>query len=160
MLYLLLRDPRLDLVGEASAEVGLVLSIIVLITGPIWGKPAWGVWWAWEPRLTFTLIEVLVFAGYFALRSALIDPVERARYGAVIAIMALVLVPFNHMTVYLFPSQHPIPITMKPDKPSLPPEMLVTFLAGFLIFTMLYVGMLMQRYGIGVRQALAEVTDA
>lgn len=159
VLYLLMRDPRFDLFAEASAEVGLVLSVIVLITGPVWAKGAWGVWWNWDPRLTFTLIEVLVFSGYFAVRSAVQETGERARFAAVIGVMALVLVPFNHLTVYLFPSLHPEPIALRAGKPQLPGEMLRTFLSAFAVFTVLYAGMVMQRYGIGVRAALAEADD-
>jgi heme exporter protein C len=160
VLYLLIKDVRFDRFAEASAEVGMVLAVIVVITGPIWGKPVWGAWWTWEPRLTFTVIEMLVFGGYFALRGAVRDPVERARYAAVVGIMALVLVPFNHMTVYLFASQHPTPVVVQTDKPDLPWVMLRTFLTGFAVFTILYLGLVMQRYGIGVKRDLREALDA
>lgn len=160
LLYLLLRDERFDLFAEASAEVGMVFGLIVVITGPIWGRPAWGTWWEWEPRLTFTVMELVLFGGYFALRGAIRDPGERAKYAAVMGIMALVLVPFNHLTVYLFASQHPQPVVGKPEKPDLPWVMLRTFLTGFGVFTVLYLGFVMQRFGIGARRALLEVTDA
>lgn len=160
VLYLLLKDVRFDRFAEASAEVGMVLAVIVVITGPIWGKPVWGAWWTWEPRLTFTVIEMLVFGGYFALRGAVRDPVERARYAAVVGVMALVLVPFNHLTVYLFASQHPQPVVGKPGKPDLPWEMLRTFITGFGVFTVLYLGLVMQRYGVGVKRDLREASDA
>lgn len=160
VLYLLLKDARLDRFAEASAEVGMVLAVIVVITGPIWGKPVWGAWWTWEPRLTFTVIEMLVFGGYFALRGAIRDPAERARYAAVVGCTALVLVPFNHMTVYLFASQHPTPVVGKPGKPDLPFVMLRTFLTGFAVFTVLYVGMAWQRYGIGMLRELRELQEA
>ncbi|HET9064853.1 MAG TPA: cytochrome c biogenesis protein CcsA [Gemmatimonadales bacterium] len=164
-LYLWLRDPRLDAVAEASAEVGMWMGAIVVITGPIWGRPAWGVWWAWDPRLTFTLIELMVFAGYFALRTAVQEPEERAKFAAVVGITALVLVPFNHLTVYLFASQHPTPVVLdpsalgSPDK-KLPPAMLRTFLTGMGVFTLLYLGFVMQRYGIGVRRLIREYDHA
>lgn len=160
VLYLWLRDARLDAFAEASAEVGMALGVIVVITGPIWGKPAWGTWWEWEPRLTFTVIELLVFAGYFALRSAIRDPGERAKFSAVVGITALVLVPFNHLTVYMFASQHPEPLIARPEKPDMPWEMVRTFLAGFGVFTLLYIGFVMQRYGIGVRKMIEESRDA
>ncbi len=160
VLYLLIKDVRFDRFAEASAEVGMVLAVIVVITGPIWGKPVWGAWWSWDPRLTFTVLEMLVFGGYFALRSAVRDPVERARYAAVVGCMALILVPFNHMTVYLFASQHPTPVVVQTDKPDLPWVMLRTFLTGFAVFTVLYLGMVMQRYGIGVKRDLREALDA
>ncbi len=160
LLYLLLHDERFDLFAEASAEVGMVFGLIVVITGPIWGRPAWGTWWEWEPRLTFTVMELVLFGGYFALRGAIRDPADRAKYSAVMGLMALVLVPFNHLTVYLFASQHPEPVVVKTSKPELPLEMLRTFLTGFAVFTVIYLGFVMQRYGIGARRALQEVTDA
>lgn len=158
-LYLWLRDARLDAFAEASAEVGLAFGTIVVITGPIWGKPAWGTWWAWEPRLTFTVLELLVFVGYFAMRSAVREPRERAAFAAVLGITALVLVPFNHLTVYIFASQHPEPLIARPEKPDMPWVMVRTFLFGMLTMTVLYVGLVMQRYGIGVRRLVAEAAD-
>ena len=83
-LYLWLRDPRLDVFAESSAEVGLVFSAMMLSTGPLWGKPIWGTWWQWEPRLTLTLLLVFLFIGYRALRNAVSDPSERARYSAIV----------------------------------------------------------------------------
>lgn len=159
-LYLWLRDARLDAFAEASAEIGLAMGAMVIVTGPIWGKPAWGTWWEWEPRLTFTLIELLVFVGYFALRSAMHEPAERAKFAAVVGITALVLVPFNHLTVYLFASQHPEPVVVTTEKPDLPWVMLRTFLFGLLTWTVMYLGLVMQRYGIGVRRLIAEAQDA
>lgn len=160
ILYLLMRDARFDAFAEASAEVGMVLGMIVVITGPIWGKPVWGAWWTWDARLTFTVIELLVFAGYFALRGAIRDPEERAKFAAVTGIMGMLLVPFNHLTVYLFNTTHPEPVVVGTEKPALPAEMLRTFLAGFLVFTVFYLGFVMQRYGIGVRRMLEEARDA
>jgi heme exporter protein C len=159
-LYLWLRDARLDAFAEASAEVAMVFGLIVVITGPIWGKPVWGAWWRWEPRLTFTVLQLLVFAGYFALRSAMREPSERAKFAAVVGITALVLVPFNHLTVYLFASQHPEPLVLRTEKPDMPWVMVRTFLTSMLVFTGLYVGLAMQRYGIGVRRMIAESANA
>lgn len=159
LLYLLLRDARFDRFAEASAEVGMAFGLIVVITGPIWGRPAWGTWWEWEPRLTFTVMELVLFAGYFALRGAVRDPAERAKFSAVLGLMALVLVPFNHLTVYLFASQHPQPVVIRTSKPELPFVMLRAFIAGFGVFTILYLGLVMQRFGIGTRRALQEATD-
>ncbi|HET9134675.1 MAG TPA: cytochrome c biogenesis protein CcsA [Gemmatimonadales bacterium] len=159
-LYLWLADPRLDVFAEASAEVGMWLGLIVIITGPIWGRPVWGTYWAWDARLTFTLIELLVFAGYFALRSAVRDRVERTKFAAVVGLTALVLVPFNHLTVYLFASQHPEPVFGKPEAPSAPWVMTRTFITGFFTFTVIYLGFVTQRYGIGLRALDRELTDA
>lgn len=162
VLYLWLREPRLDLFAEASAEVGLAFSAVMLTTGPIWGKPVWGTWWAWDARLTLTLFLFLLFLGYLTLRNALRDPAERARLSAVLGMMALVLVPFVHLSVYLFRTLHPTPIVLKPSRPSLPPEMLRTLMASLGAYTLLYFGFVTRRYGIGLRRAAAleEPADA
>ncbi len=147
-LYLWLKDFRLDALAAASAEVGLVFGAVMLTTGPIWGKPIWGTWWQWEPRLTLTLLLWFLFVGYLSLRAALVDPSERARFSAVVGIMGLLLVPFVHLSVYLFRGIHPQPIILKPSRPSLPPEMLTTLLVSLGAFTLLYLGLLTARYGL------------
>ncbi len=155
ILYLWLRDPRLDLFAESAAEAGLVFSVVMLTTGPLWGKPVWGTWWTWDARLTFTLILFFLFLGYRALRGAILDPGERARYSAVLGIMGLVLVPFVHLTVYLFRTLHPQPIVLKPSAPSLPWEMLRTLLLSVAVHSMLLVGFVTTRYGLAKRAQLA-----
>lgn len=147
-LYLWLRDPRLDRFAASSAEVGLVFSLVMLTTGPIWGKPIWGVWWTWDARLTLTLFLFFLFVGYLALRAALDDPAERARFAAVVGIMGLILVPFVHLSVYLFRTLHPAPVVLKPSAPSLPPEMLRTLLISVGVYTILYLGFVLVRYGL------------
>jgi heme exporter protein C len=155
VFYLFLKDPRLDRFAEASAEVGLVFAGIVLTTGPIWGKPIWGTWWTWDARLTSTLFLFFLLAGYQVLRGAVTDGGLRARYCAVLGICAVVLVGFIHLSVYLFPTLHPQPIVLKPGKPSLPPEMLLTLLLSFGVFILLFIGFVMQRYAIATRRAEA-----
>ena len=151
--YLLFKDPRLDAFAEASAEVGLAFGAVMLTTGPMWARPVWGTWWQWEPRLTLTLLLVLLFVGYRALRNSIDDHEERARYCAVVGIMALVLVPFVHLSVYLFRTIHPQPVFLKPSRPSLPWEMVRTLLASMATFTLLYVGLVTTRYGLGRRDS-------
>ena len=158
ILYLWLRDERLDVFAASSAEVGLVFSVIMLTTGPIWGKPIWGTWWTWDARLTLTLILFLLFLGYMTLRSAVHDPAERARFSAVVGIMGMALVPFIHLSVYLFRTLHPMPIVLKPSAPSLPPEMLRTLLLGFLAATVMYVGFVVLRYGLA-RHTMAQLDE-
>ena len=147
-LYLWLRDSRLDRFAAASAEVGVVFSGVMLTTGPIWAKPIWGTWWTWDARLTLTLFVFFLFIGYLALRAAVHDPAERARFSAVVGILGMLLVPFIHLSVYLFRTLHPQPIVLKPSAPSLPPEMLTTLLVSTLVFTVLYVGFVTARYGL------------
>ena len=153
--FLFLKDPRLDRFAEASAEVGTVFAAIVLTTGPIWGKPIWGTWWTWDARLTSTLFLFFLLIGYQLLRGAVTDAGLRARYAAVLGICAVVLVGFIHLSVYLFPTLHPQPIVLRPGKPGLPPEMLVTLLVSFGVFLVLYVGFVMQRYAIALRREAA-----
>jgi heme exporter protein C len=155
-LYLWLEDPRLDRFAASSAEVGVAFSCVMLTTGPIWARPIWGTWWSWDMRLSMTLLLFLLFLGYLSLRSALDDRGERARYSAVIGVMALVLVPFIHLTVYLFRTLHPQPIVLKPSAPSLPPEMLTTLLLGFGATTLLYLGFVSLRYGIALAREATE----
>ncbi len=150
MLYLWLKDRRLDLGAAASAEIGVAFSVVMLTTGPLWGKPIWGTWWTWDARLTSTLFIFLLFVGYLVLRGALSDPGVRARHSAVLGILAIPLVIFIHVTVYLFRTLHPEPVVLKPEAPSLPGEMLVTLLFSLAVFTLLYAGFLTQRYALAV----------
>jgi heme exporter protein C len=160
-LYLWLHDPRLDRFAAASAEVGVAFSAVMLTTGPIWAKPIWGTWWTWDARLTLTLFLFFLFIGYLALRASVHDPAERARFSAVVGILGMLLVPFIHLSVYLFRTLHPQPIVLKPSAPSLPPEMLRTLLVSMAVFTVLYIGLVTLRYGLGMAEdARDEATDA
>jgi heme exporter protein C len=159
-LYLWLYDARLDRFASASAEVGVALSVVMLTTGPIWAKPIWGTWWTWDARLTLTLFLFFLFIGYLALRAALHDPGERARFSAVVGVLGLLLVPFIHLSVYLFRTLHPQPIVLKPSAPSLPPAMLRTLLVSALVFLVLYVGLVMIRYGLALAEEELEGLDA
>jgi heme exporter protein C len=156
VVYLWLKDRRIDLAAAASAEVGVAFGVVMLTTGPIWAKPIWGTWWTWDARLTSTLFLFLLFVGYIVLRGVLTDPGVRGRFSAVIGIMGLVLVPFIHLTVYLFRTLHPSPIVLKPSAPSLPSVMLVTLLLSVGVFTLLYVGFVLQRYALGLLRELRE----
>ena len=156
ILYLWLGDQHFDRFAATSAEVGTVFCVVVLTTGPIWGKPIWGTWWTWDARLSLTLFLFFLLLGYQVLRSAIRVPTERARLSAVVGIMAMVLVPFIHLSVYLFRGLHPIPIVLKPSAPSLDPEMLRTLLISFAAFTLLYVGLVTLAYGIRLAQEAEE----
>jgi heme exporter protein C len=145
-LYLWLREDRLDRIAESSAEVGVVFTTVVLTTGPLWGKPIWGAYWTWDARLTLTLFLWFIYVAYLVLRGALEDREIRARYSAVLGILGALLIPFIHLSVYLFRTLHPQPILMKPSAPSLPGEMLTTLLLAFAAFTLLYVALLRARY--------------
>jgi heme exporter protein C len=146
LLYLWLRDAKLDRVAESSAEVGLVYTTAVLVTGPLWGKTIWGAWWTWDARLTSTLFLWFIIVAYLLLRGAVEERGRRARYSAVLGILASLLVPFIHLSVYLFRTLHPMPIVLKPSAPSMPSEMRVTFFAGLFAFILLFAALLRARY--------------
>ena len=147
-LYLWLKDEKLDRVAESSAEVGLCFTTVVLATGPIWGKTIWGAWWTWDARLTATLFLWFIIVAYLLLRGAVEERGRRARYSAVLGILASFLVPFIHLSVYLFRTLHPMPILLKPSAPSMPSEMQVTFFSAFLAFLLLFAALLRARYRI------------
>ncbi len=160
LLYLWLKDRKLDTLAASSAEVGLFFAVAMLTTGPIWGKAVWGTWWTWDARLTSTLFIFLLFIGYHVMRGALVNPDVRANYSAVLGILALALVPFIHMTVYWFRTLHPEPVVLKPSRPSMPGEMLTTFLLAFGVFTVMYIGFMMQRYALSALQDAREEEQA
>lgn len=160
-VFLWLRDPRLDRFAESSAEVGVVFTTVVLITGPLWAKPIWGTYWAWwDVRLVSTLFLWFIYVAYIVLRGAVESPTLRARYSAVLGILGALLIPFIHLSVYLFATLHPLPIVAKASKPSLPGEMLLTLFISLAAFTLLYIAFVRARYTYAAeRDALAAAED-
>ena len=169
--YLWLRDERLDRFAASSAEVGLVFTTVVLITGPIWGKPVWGTWWTWDARLTSTLFLWFIYLGYMVLRGAVDDRAMRARYSAIVGALGALLIPFIHLSVYFFRTLHPRPIVGSPDaivalasgdaeRAPLPPEMLTTLFMALGAFTLLYVAFVRVRYRLAVEQDALEAREA
>jgi heme exporter protein C len=146
VVYLWLHDHRADRLAESAGEVALLFTTAVLVTGPFWGKPVWGAWWTWDARLTLTLFLWFVTAAYLVLRGAVDDPDMRARYSAVLAVLAALLIPFIHLSVYLFRTLHPMPIVLKPDRPSLPAEMLTTFVISVAACLFFCVALIRSRY--------------
>ena len=99
ILFLTKKDQVWDRRGLAFAEVGTIFMFLVLTTGPIWAKPAWGIFWPWEPRLTTSLILFLIFLGYFMLREFGGNPEQVSRYAAVVGILAFLDVPLIFLSV-------------------------------------------------------------
>ncbi len=143
--WLFLKDERLDRFAESSAEVGVVFTTAVLITGPLWGRPIWGTWWTWDARLTLTLFLWFVYVAYLVLRGAVAGRESRARASAVLGILGALLIPFIHLSVYLFRTLHPMPVVARPEGPTMPPVMLTTFFLCFFAFTLLYVALVRAR---------------
>jgi len=145
-VYLWLRDERLDRAAVSAAEGGMVFATIMLITGPLWGKIAWGTYWTWEPRLTLTLLLWFIFLGYFLVRSSTENPERGKRHAAVVAIIGAFDIPFIHLSVIWFRSLHPEPVVIKAEGPTLPGDMLTTLLMSFGAFTVLFLGLFLLRY--------------
>ncbi|HEX8675058.1 MAG TPA: cytochrome c biogenesis protein CcsA [Longimicrobium sp.] len=146
--YLWLRDERLDAISVSAAELGLLFTTIVLVTGPLWGRIAWGAWWVWEPRLTLTLLLWFIYVGYFILRGAADSPERGKRFAAILGIVGAVDIPLIHLSVTWFRSQHPEAVILRPEGPRAAPEIVQTLLVSFLAFTLLFFGLLMVRYGL------------
>jgi len=147
-MYLWLRDERLDRAALAAAEGGMVFATIMLTTGPLWGKIAWGTYWTWEPRLTLTLLLWFIFLGYFMVRGSTEDPGKGKRFAAVVAIVGALEIPFIHLSVIWFRSLHPQPVVVRPDGPTLPGDMFATLMTSLGAFTVLFLGMFLLRYAL------------
>lgn len=145
ILYLWKRDLRFDAVAVSSAEIGVIFTGVTLATGTIWGKPTWGVWWTWDARLTLTAILFTIYVGYLMLRSFAEDPQAGARYGAVLAIIGFLDIPFNHFAVYWWRTLHQPSSILRAGGPSVAPAMLVPLAVIFVGLVLLYSYLLLER---------------
>jgi heme exporter protein C len=152
IIYLWLRDDRADAAAVAAAEGGLYFCVALLIAGSLWGRVAWGTFWTWEPRLTFTLLLWFIFFGYFLVRNSTQNPERGKRLGAIVAIAGALDIPVIHMSVYWFRSLHPEPVYLRPDGPSAPTEFVLTLVVAFVAYTILFLGLLSLRYGVEVAE--------
>jgi heme exporter protein C len=155
-MYLWLRDERFDQAAVSAAEGGMFFATIMLTTGPLWGRIAWGTFWTWEPRLTLTLLLWFIFLGYFMVRSSTENPEKGKRFAAVVAIIGALDIPFIHVSVLWFRSLHPQPVVMRPqDGPALPGDMLTLLLTSLAVFTVLFAGLFVLRYALeGLRREI------
>ena len=150
ILYLWKRETKWDAAACASAEVGVVFTTLVLITGPIWAKPVWGIWWTWDARLTTSLVLWLIYIAYLLVRYFAIEPDRGARFSAVIGIVGFIDVPIVFLTVNLWRTQHPAPILFEGGLTS---SMLVTLLVCIAAFTVLYVLLTIQGTNLKLMEA-------
>lgn len=137
--YLYTRDPSHDRRAQVNAELGFVFCILATVTGSIWSRAAWGMFWNWDPRQTSITVLLMIYAAYFVLRGALADSELRARLSAVYAVLSFLTVPFLVFVVpRVFPSLHP-DLGGVERVSVMSPEVLVVFLASLAGFTGLYV---------------------
>jgi len=133
----------LDDVAESSAEIGLVFTTIVMITGPIWAKPAWGTWWTWDPRLTTTSILWFIYVGYLMLRKFIDDVDKRAKFSAAVGIIGFIDVPIVFFSIRWWRTMHPN--VVQKGGGGLHPLMLQALLISVAAFTLLYISLMIKR---------------
>jgi heme exporter protein C len=146
LLYLWKRDERWDRLARSSAEIGVVFTTLVLVTGSIWARPVWGTWWSWDARLTTTLVLWFIYLGYLMLRAYVDDQQRAARYAAVLGIIGFLDVPIIHQSVTWWRTLHPEPVVLAPGGPAMPATMLQTLGLSLLAFTVLFLWLLQLRY--------------
>ena len=153
--FLATKDRAHDRASRTAMQVTLVFIIATMISGDVWTRFEWGVWWVWEPRLTTYFILMLLVIGYFILRNALDDPERSARFGAVFCIIAFIDAPISFFITRLVPSSvHPV--VFRTDS-GLPPAMLIPFLLG--LFGMCMIAFALYRYALRVNTAADEVEE-
>jgi heme exporter protein C len=135
MVYLAKRDERWDALAIAGAEVGMLFCLTVLVTGPLWGRKAWGVYWTWDPRLTSTLLETMIFFAYLVLRSfGSLGEVEK-RFAAGLAVVGLLNIPVIKYSVQRWRGTHPTVVTGKGG--GLHPDMRPALILGLFLIVLL-----------------------
>jgi heme exporter protein C len=143
ILYLVRRSPRFDMLAKSAGELALLFGVLVLITGPLWGRKSWGAFWTWDPRLTSTLLLFLIIVSYSLLRSLAAGEVQR-RFAAALAILGACIVPIIHLSVQKWRGQHPTVITGEGG--GLAEGMGLPFAVAMIAFTVLFAALLWRRY--------------
>jgi heme exporter protein C len=156
LTYVFKRQPKSDWLGVAAAEVGLAFIFVVLITGPIWAHPVWGIWWTWSPRLTLTFVLGLLYVSYLLLRSMVDEPEKRALFSALFGIFAFLDVPLVYFSIRWWRDQHPQPVIMGGPGSGLEPRMRVSYLLMWGALTGLLILLLNARYKLEAMRASVE----
>ena len=152
IVYLVRGERHWDIVAASSAEIGLAFITMTLLTGMLWARPVWGVYWTWEPRLTISAVQWLLYVAYVMLRGSVASPEREARFAAVYGIMAFVTVPLSWFAIRWWRTIHPQVVSG--EGMAMTPRMVRTLLTSIGVFTLVYVTLLRQR----IRLALAQDT--
>ena len=143
-LFLWRRDARWDRVAQGSAELGVLFLSMTLLSGAIWGRPVWGTWWAWDARLSTTLILWFIYVGYLIVR-AWAPGARGARAAAVLGIIGVLDIPIIHWSVEFLRTLHPQATVLRPGGQGLPRSMLIPLAVNNLAFVALYASLLVLR---------------
>jgi heme exporter protein C len=142
--YLVRGERRWDILSLSSVEIGLTFIAMTVITGSLWARPVWGTYWTWEPRLTISAVQLLIYVAYGMLRASVESPEQKARFAAVYGIVAFVTVPLSWFAIRWWRTIHPDIVTGG-EGMAFTPQMGHTLLASLAAFTLLYVMLLRQR---------------
>lgn len=145
IIYLWKRSSWADDLAYASAEVGFVYGCCVMTTGPLWAKPAWGIWWTWDPRLTSTFILWLLYIGYLMLRSYVTNPGRVEVLSAVVGVLGFVDAIIDYMAIRWWRTQHPQPVLGGGEGSGLDPKMWLTVFVTWGAFLCLFAYLVRQR---------------
>jgi len=145
IVYLVKRNQRADAVAVATAEVGVVFCTVVLLTGPIWAKPVWGIWWTWDARLTTTLILWLIYVSYLILRRYSTSG-QTPVMAAALAVFGFIDVPIVYLSIRYFRTQHPQPVIAGSEGSGIDPVMLKALLLNWLAFMVMAAIVVALRY--------------
>lgn len=146
LLYVWKRQPQWDWLGVSAVEVGLAFTTVVLVTGPIWAHPVWGIWWTWDARLTSTFVMWLLYVSYLLLRTLVEEPDRRALFSALFGIFAFLDVPLVFGSIRWWRTQHPQPIVMGGAGSGMDPVMFRVLMFAWLAMLALMTLLLRQRY--------------
>lgn len=150
VLYLITRNEKWDIWELASVEIGLAFFTMVMLSGPIWAKPTWNVWWTWDPRLTISTISWLLYIGYIMLRGAIDSPERQARFGAIYALIAAMSLPLNWMAIRWWRTIHPAVVLPGKNADSvggfgMTSSIATTLMFCLLAFTVFYITLMVHR---------------
>ncbi len=159
IVFLIKRNVASDAVAVAAAEVGVVFCTVVLVTGPLWARPVWGIWWTWDARLTSTLVLWLIYVSYLILRRYATGG-QTATLAAVLAIFGFLDVPLVYMAIRWFRTQHPQPVIGGGEGSGIDPHMLHALMWNWLAF-MVFAGLIgFLRYRLEVLSRLVDAEHA
>jgi heme exporter protein C len=147
-----------DAAGASAAEIGVLFSTLVIITGSLWARPVWGTWWTWDPQLVTYLILWLIYVGYLMLRGAAGDDLRRARFAAVFAILGFVDIPLVWLSARYLRALSPVIFTT--HSIGLAPSMAWALLAGLVAWSLLYAVLFRQRLRLEMLESqVAQLAD-